>query len=88
MAQADTKTGGRSKTAAQKKKDEGLPFTKINYYIFLAGLVAIVLGYVSLAQGSITLAPIQLVLGYCVIVPVAILYRGKDQPALPEKGAE
>ena len=88
MAQADTKSGGRQKAAAAKKKDEGLPFTKTNYYIFLAGLVAIVLGYVSLAQGSITLAPILLVLGYCVIVPVAILYRGKDHPALPEKGAE
>ena len=80
MAQTDTKSSGRDKSAAQKKKAEGLPFTRKNYYIFLAGLAAIILGYVTLGQGSITLAPILLVLGYCVIVPVAILYKGKDSP--------
>ena len=78
MAQADTKSTGRDR-AAQKKKPEGLPFTKRNYYIFLAGLVVIILGYFTLSQGSITLAPILLVLGYCVILPVAILYRGRDE---------
>jgi hypothetical protein len=78
MAQADTKSSGRER-AAQKKKPEGLPFTKRNYYIFLVGLAAIILGYIALSQGSITLAPILLVLGYCVILPVAILYRGKDE---------
>ncbi|MEW5702042.1 MAG: hypothetical protein AB1792_07430 [Candidatus Zixiibacteriota bacterium] len=78
MAQSDTKSPGRGRTA-QKKKPGGLPFTKRNYYIFLAGLAVIVLGYLALSQGSITLAPILLVVGYCVILPVAILYRGKDE---------
>lgn len=80
MAQIETKPTGRAK-AATISKSEGLPFTKINYYIFGAGLLAIVLGYFTLSQGSITLAPLLLVLGYCVIIPVAILYRGKDRPA-------
>jgi uncharacterized membrane protein HdeD (DUF308 family) len=88
MAQTDIKSSGRGKTAAQKKKDDGLPFTKMNYYIFLAGLAAIILGYVALAQGSITLAPFLLVIGYCVIVPVAILYRGKTKAPAPEQGTE
>ena len=30
-------------------------------------------GYVDLARGGETLAPILLVIGYCVLVPVAIL---------------
>jgi hypothetical protein len=35
--------------------------------------LALVAGYVDLARGGETLAPILLVLGYCVLVPLAIL---------------
>lgn len=83
MAQIETKPTGRSR-AATMTKSEGLPFTKMNYYIFAAGLLAIILGYFTLSQGSITLAPILLVLGYCVIIPIAILYRGKDSSPAAE----
>jgi hypothetical protein len=38
----------------------------------LAALV-IVVGFVELAIGSETLAPILLILGYCALVPIAIL---------------
>jgi hypothetical protein len=38
-------------------------------------ILALVLGYVDLIRGGITLAPILLVLGYCVLIPVAILKR-------------
>jgi hypothetical protein len=34
---------------------------------------ALILGYADLARGGTTIAPILLVLGYCVLVPVAIL---------------
>jgi hypothetical protein len=34
---------------------------------------ALILGYADLARGGTTFAPILLVLGYCVLVPVAIL---------------
>ncbi|MFN2398238.1 MAG: hypothetical protein ABR543_06295 [Gemmatimonadaceae bacterium] len=42
---------------------------------FWWGLAAAVLagGYADLYRGGVTLAPILLVLGYCVLVPVAIL---------------
>jgi len=36
-------------------------------------LVTILLGYADLARGGMTIAPILLVVGYCVLVPVAIL---------------
>ena len=36
-------------------------------------LVTILLGYADLARGGMTVAPILLVLGYCVLVPLAIL---------------
>ena len=37
------------------------------------GLAAILLGYADLARGGTTVAPILLVAGYCVLVPIAIL---------------
>ena len=83
MAQAETKPAGKKQPATPKS--EGLPFTKMNYYIFLAGLLVIILGYITLGQGSMTLAPFLLVLGYCVIMPVGILYRGKDKPVADTK---
>ncbi|MCX6829611.1 MAG: hypothetical protein NT002_10075 [candidate division Zixibacteria bacterium] len=59
------------------------PFGPKNYAIFGIGLLVIILGYISLASGSITLAPILLVLGYCVLIPVAIIIDGrrKETPA-------
>lgn len=61
-----------------------LPFTRANYQIFAVGIVAILLGYITLGQGpadsflSLTLAPILLVFGYCVVIPWAILYQKKN----------
>jgi hypothetical protein len=45
------------------------------------GLVVIVLGYFAMIEGSVegflplVLAPILLVLGYCVMIPLGIMYR-------------
>ncbi|MFN2602013.1 MAG: hypothetical protein ABR582_04555 [Gemmatimonadaceae bacterium] len=36
-------------------------------------LLVIVAGFADLARGGTTLAPILLVIGYCVLVPIAIL---------------
>ena len=75
-----------SKVAAKRKAASvALPFTKKNYQILGLGLLIIVLGYVALSQepwnGTMPLvvAPILLVLGYCVIIPLGILYRQKSQ---------
>jgi hypothetical protein len=37
--------------------------------------VALAVGYADLIRGGITLAPIMLVLGYCVLIPLAILKK-------------
>jgi hypothetical protein len=36
-------------------------------------LLTIVAGFLILSRGEVTIAPILLVLGYCVLVPIAIL---------------
>jgi hypothetical protein len=52
-----------------------IPFGKKNYVIF--GLAALVIlgGYILLSKGSITLAPIMLLLGYLVLIPIGILAK-------------
>ena len=50
----------------------------------IAGAASIVLGYVLLATGDVTVAPLLLVAGYCVFVPLH-LYRSYRQSA-PRSG--
>lgn len=74
-----TKKGGRSLRKAQAK----LPFERENYLLFGLSLVIIVVGYIFMTMGpwdsfsSLTLAPVLLVVGYCITLPIAILYRKK-----------
>jgi hypothetical protein len=42
-------------------------------YLWIAALAAITVGFADLARGGTTIAPVLLVLGYCVLVPLAIL---------------
>ncbi|MGH7546099.1 MAG: hypothetical protein ACREKI_07950 [Gemmatimonadota bacterium] len=49
-----------------------LRFTTLNWALLGLAAVVIVAGYLSLAAGSTTLAPVLLVLGYCVLVPLGI----------------
>jgi len=49
-----------------------LRFGGKNVAVLGAALVALVAGYALLAAGSTTLAPILLVLGYCVLFPLGL----------------
>ena len=85
MARVETKA-----TSKRKPILESFPFTKTNYRILGLGLLSIILGYVALAQPPwdgfwpLDVAPILLVLGYCVLVPLGILYRKKAVAAAPQ----
>ena len=46
---------------------------RFRWKLFGIGIAAIVLGYVLLAVNNITIAPVLLVLGYCVLVPLSFL---------------
>ncbi len=75
------------------RKELPLAFSSRNFLILGAGVLILLLGNIALAQmpvfGAMPLvvAPILLVLGYCVVVPVAIMYRKKDvsTPQDPQK---
>jgi len=62
---------------------EYLTLKKVNFIIFGIGILAIIIGFFVMASGdtysfrSLSLAPIILLIGYLIIIPVAILYRKK-----------
>ena len=62
---------------------ESWAFNRTNYIIFFIGVLFIVFGYIIMATGtvnsfqSLTLAPIMLFLGYIIIIPASLIYRGK-----------
>jgi len=77
-SQKNTAKPGKKKARRQKKSS--FVFTRKNYLTLLAGLVIIIVGFIALRMGSITLAPLLLVLGYCVVIPIGILLRAKTDP--------
>ena len=68
-----------------------LPFTSENYIIFSIGILLLFIGYFALGTGpansleSLSIGPVILVLSYCVVIPLAILYR-KNTEKDPKKG--
>lgn len=77
------------KTQAKKKKKIEvfqLSLGTMNYLVIGLGILIIIIGYVFLSENSVdgfmptVLAPIMLVLGYCVIIPLGILINfGKKE---------
>ena len=57
------------------------PYGKKNYVIFSLGLSILLIGYIMMASGSVNsfqslvISPILLILGYLVVIPVALLYK-------------
>ena len=49
-------------------------FGRTNVGILLLAVAAIVSGYILLDRGSVTAAPILLVLGYMVLLPAGLLF--------------
>jgi hypothetical protein len=65
---------------------QGSIFTAKNYKIFGICLALLILGYVLLGQGPVdnplskSVAPVVLVVVYCILIPYAILARSKEPP--------
>ena len=68
---------------------EPLPLSRENYVILGAGILVIVAGYVAMIEGSVegflplVLSPILLVAGYCLVIPIGIMYRKRTPKAPP-----
>jgi DUF3098 family protein len=84
----------KGKQLKKGKPDTTFPLERENFMILGVGLLCIVLGYVALSGNvvegfrQLTLAPILLLLGYCVIIPVGIMYRKKPKTDSQAKPAQ
>jgi hypothetical protein len=69
-------------------------FTNKNYMIIGLGIVFIIIGYIFMSENSVdgflptVVAPVLLVLGYCVIVPFGILFKDKSTQDLGSEAKE
>lgn len=65
------------RTARQRTDPAAAPnslrFSAINGILLGAGLAAVTAGYVMLSRGSTVGAPLLLVLGYAVLLPMAVI---------------
>ena len=63
---------------------ESWNFSAPNYILFGIGVALIIVGSLIMATGevnsfqSLTLAPIMLFIGYIIVIPAALIYRGKS----------
>lgn len=64
MAKTDLASGPRA------GRDSG---PRRSWIYWTVATVVLLAGFADLARGGVTLAPILLVIGYCVLVPLAIL---------------
>lgn len=81
-----------AKTVKSKKgkREEIFPFEKQNYLIIGVGILVIIAGYLALMEKTVEgflplyVAPILLVLGYCVIIPFGIFFTRKSEKPTSE----
>ena len=80
---AKAKTNIRAKKSAAPPAYIRISLTKKNYMIIGLGIILIVIGYILMAANSVdgflptVVAPILLVAGYCVVIPLGILIKDK-----------
>lgn len=79
----------KTRQAKKSRQDETFPLERENYIILAIGVLMIVVGYIALSEKSVdgtmplVVAPLLLVLGYCVVVPLGIVFRRKRTDQSP-----
>lgn len=66
------------KTDSNGHEELKWPYGKLNYIYFAIAVIVIAIGYFTLSNGSMTLAPILLVIGYLVLIPIALMVKDKS----------
>lgn len=65
-----------------------LAFGRTNYLLLAGGVLAAALGFLLLARGDVSVAPVLIVLGYCGLIPLGIEWtrRARGGSGAEEKG--
>jgi len=68
--------------------DPLLRFSRTNYLFMAGGVLLAIIGFVLLRGGDISLAPLLLVVGYCALIPLGIIWRDRvpGEPKGPKSG--
>lgn len=80
----------RQRRTPERKPLRELPYSGRNVRFFVLGIAVIALGYFFLSRPpvdgfmSLTLAPLLLVIGYCVLIPMALLSSDKEDDSQTE----
>jgi len=80
----------QKKKKAAENRGPIISLGKINYLIFGLAAIVIAIGYYFLSIGpansmqSLTIAPIVLIFGYVVLVPLAIIWRKRGSRSAAE----
>ncbi|MCL5020280.1 MAG: hypothetical protein M1339_01155 [Bacteroidetes bacterium] len=76
----------RTERQRKSKVQTEMPLNRTNYMIIIGGALLIIVTYILLATNNtvygfipLDLVPILLFIGYLVIVPIGIMYRGKKK---------
>jgi hypothetical protein len=75
MAKKKEKKKKKEQKEQKQKLLLDIKFSKKNTMFFGIGLILVIIGFILLAAGDITLAPIVLVVGYLVFFPLGILLK-------------
>lgn len=77
----------RTERRRKSKIHAEMPLSRTNYIIIIAGALLIIATYVLLATNNtvygfipLDVVPILLFIGYLIIVPIGIMYKGKKKP--------
>ena len=83
----------RRNPSRRVQASRSLPYGGRNVRLFALGLVFIGIGYFCLSRPpvggflSLTLAPILLVVGYCVLIPMGLLMRSEKSEQEQQQGS-
>lgn len=76
---------------ADKPRNWHFPWTRRDFVMLGIGLATIIVGYLLMSTGmgvdnwdnplAVSVAPVILVIGYCVIIPLAIMFGGFQKPS-------
>ena len=68
----------RARGLRKVETDLGFSWGPLNTLLMGLAVGVLVGGYLALSRGSITLAPVLLVIGYCGLIPASLLVRGRS----------
>lgn len=94
MAKVKTSKVAAIKSKKGKNHHLHISLSRKNYMIIGAGLLLIVIGYIFMSENSVDgfmptiVAPVLLFFGYCVFIPIGILYRDKSGVDLGDEKRE